>query len=657
MALRPRVLTVLASATASLALAAGALAADSVTYQADPAHDGFVDEAIAPPLGVRWAHRFGERVSYPVVAGGRVFVTTAASGGAYGTTLHALDAGTGAELWSAPLPGTYYWSALAYDAGRIFSVTYDGRVAARAADTGAEQWSVQLGQSSFSSPPTVAGGMLYVGGAGSGGTLYALDEATGAVRWSQSVANGDNSAPAYDGTRVFVSYAGPQAYGFQAASGAPAWHYDSGIEGGGGKTAVVHGGRMYVRETPTSLVLDAGNGAKLGEFPYGTAPAFAGDLGVFNEGGTLRGRDASSLAVRWSLAPPSDGFVSAPFIAGAHVYAAGGGRLYAIDRATGAVAWDCAVGDIPGPDEQNVSQPLTGFGAGGGMLFVPTTDSLIALAHTSAGSCPSAGAPAAGSGPSVAGTAGSGVAYGGGSRLPRKIGSTAISLVRSPDNRVAGRLGFGITCARTPYLNMVLRVRGLAAADGSFRASGSLRVTRRGRVTAALTGRFDGAAASGTVRIAGRRIRCGGWKHPFVARTASAPRGTAAMPAPRAVLAGVTGQSAAGTPLSVLLGVSGGGRQVTALWQVVMRCGPRATAPVVNFSPPVTIRPDGTFTRRETFTIRYRDRSRERYRVTVTGRFLSDGAVGTVRARMTTRKRGHRYYPCDSGAQSWAASA
>src|SRR5436189_154077 len=82
------------------------------------------------------------------------------------------------------------------DAARVFAVTYDGRVSARAADTGAEQWSVKLDQYSFSSPPTAVDGTVYVGGAGSGGTLYALDEGTGAVRWSRPVANGDNSSPA-----------------------------------------------------------------------------------------------------------------------------------------------------------------------------------------------------------------------------------------------------------------------------------------------------------------------------------------------------------------------------------------------------------------------------------------------------------------------------
>src|SRR4051812_49544591 len=119
--------------TASLALAAGAQAADSVTYQADPAHSGFVDEPIAPPLGVRWAHQFGQRVSYPVVAGGRVFVTTAASGGGYGTTIHPPHVGTGAERWSAPPPGTHYWSAPPHDARPGFALTHHGRGAARAA--------------------------------------------------------------------------------------------------------------------------------------------------------------------------------------------------------------------------------------------------------------------------------------------------------------------------------------------------------------------------------------------------------------------------------------------------------------------------------------------------------------------------------------------
>ena len=41
--------------------------------------------------------------------------------------------------------------------------------------------------------------------------------------------------------------------------------------------------------------------------------------------------------------------------------------------------------------------------------------------------------------------------------------------------------------------------------------------------------------------------------------------------------------------------------------------------------------------------------------MTFTGRFLADGAVGTLRARSQYREKGKRYYPSDSGTQTWAA--
>jgi len=48
--------------------------------------------------------------------------------------------------------------------------------------------SVQLpGQYAFSSPPTAEGGFVYVGGAGDGGTVYAVDEKNGAVVWTENV--------------------------------------------------------------------------------------------------------------------------------------------------------------------------------------------------------------------------------------------------------------------------------------------------------------------------------------------------------------------------------------------------------------------------------------------------------------------------------------
>ena len=56
------------------------------------------------------------------------------------------------------------------------------------------------------------------------------------------------------------------------------------------------------------------------------------------------------------------------------------GELYVLDGATGATRWSANVGaGIPGPDEQNVSQPLTGLGAGENTLVVPAGDQISAF--------------------------------------------------------------------------------------------------------------------------------------------------------------------------------------------------------------------------------------------------------------------------------------
>ena len=100
-----------------------------------------------PPLGVRWALDFAAAVSYPVVAGGTVFVTVRpADGAAYGTTAVAVDLATGAVRWTRPVGGSYYWSALAYGDGRLYLLNFDGRLTALSPATGATLWSSQLDQ-------------------------------------------------------------------------------------------------------------------------------------------------------------------------------------------------------------------------------------------------------------------------------------------------------------------------------------------------------------------------------------------------------------------------------------------------------------------------------------------------------------------------------
>lgn len=239
-------------------------------YQISISHDGFSgDTTIVPPLASRWTHSFTGLVSYPLIADGMVFVTVAdVSGGGYGTDLYALRRSDGSVVWSQFISGTYYWSNAAYDNGQIFVVNYDGLLQAFAATTGTLNWSVQLpGQYSFSSPPTAHGGVVYVGGAGSGGTLYAVNETNGSVLWTQAVENGDNSSPALSSTSVFVSYACGVTYSFARPTGTLQWVTSPSCEGGGGRTPVYHNGLLYMRDPILgNLILNASTGKETGTF-------------------------------------------------------------------------------------------------------------------------------------------------------------------------------------------------------------------------------------------------------------------------------------------------------------------------------------------------------------------------------------------------------
>jgi outer membrane protein assembly factor BamB len=354
----------------------------AVAYQIDPGHSGWQpNDTLTPPLTQRWSVNLGGPVSYPLVAGGRVFVSVAHTA-TYGTDLYALDQATGAIVWGPTnLGGTYYWSGAAYEGGKVFAVNFDGLLRAYDAASGSQLWMTQLpGQYAFSSPPTAAGGTVFVGGAGSGGTLYAVDEKTGNVLWQEEVENGDNSSPAVSSSGVYVSYACTQAYAFAPATGAQLWHFAGNCEGGGGRTPALFGGRVYVRDfVESNVVLDPMTGASLGTFIAGSIPAFDGTRMFSVMGAALTASTLPAFGAAWTFS--GDGhLVTAPVVVNGFVYVGSSlGQLYALDEALGTTAWSVNLGAaLAGPDEQNVSQPLTGLAAAGGALIVPASGSVFA---------------------------------------------------------------------------------------------------------------------------------------------------------------------------------------------------------------------------------------------------------------------------------------
>jgi hypothetical protein len=247
----------------------------------------------------------------------------------------------------------------------------------------------------------------------------------------------------------------------------------------------------------------------------------------------------------------------------------------------------------------------------------------------------------------------------GGSTLNRagRLGSS-VSLLVSPGGRIDGRVGMGYRCGKqVPFLNVVIRLGG-ASQGAAFTASGSKRMTRHGRLRVRMRGTFAGDRATGRITFRPSRMgrSCRRFSRRIALRVDRVPAGGPLRPAGRTKMHGVTGQAAGGVRLPVSLHVLRGGRRLVALWQANMRCGPKAVFTVVNFTPFTRIRRDGTFVRRERYRIRFSRNLVETFRVVIRGRFLADGAVGTVRARMRIRQPGKRFYPCDSGVQRWTAS-
>jgi hypothetical protein len=252
--------------------------------------------------------------------------------------------------------------------------------------------------------------------------------------------------------------------------------------------------------------------------------------------------------------------------------------------------------------------------------------------------------------PSIAAGAVAGTHYGGSAFHGKRGANPSIGLVVRPDGRVSARASTGFACRRHSYQPVYIRLSGHAQ-GAAISASGHTRLPGVGTMRVTLQGSADGQTASGNVRI---RVRgCRGWTNPFVLHTESAPAGAPAMPPPSSMFTGLTVQSAGGIRLPVSVSVTHTGK-VWAMWDASMKCH-RVTWPMTNVTPLTKIRPDGTFSRTEHFNIRYTDGFTYHYNVKLAGAFRADGVSGTLRARLRLTKKGHRYYPCASGTQTWAA--
>jgi outer membrane protein assembly factor BamB len=319
----------LSALCAAALLPAAARADGPAAYQADPGHTGLAQgTSFAPPLGKRWVRRdLGPGASFPVIAEGKVFLTA-------GSAIYALDLHTGATAWSRSLAAI----GTAYDDGRVFAVDRNGVMQALSAQTGEALWTSKLpGASSFVSPPTAYGDYVYASGSD---VVFGVRQEDGIVVWSQGAATDENVIPAVDADKTYTTGACNETTALERMLGVEVWRYSGDCFGAGGATAVVHGDRVYTRESQPGVVLDSLTGFLLDSFAATASPAFADGAGYFVNEYELFARDEASGVVQWRYTS-TERLVVPPLVAGGFVYTVDDeGKLLGFDRAGGQLVWE-----------------------------------------------------------------------------------------------------------------------------------------------------------------------------------------------------------------------------------------------------------------------------------------------------------------------------
>jgi len=339
-------------------------------FRSNPAHTGvFSAPGVAEFHKVKWQfHSNGPIYSSPIVSGDTVYV------GSSDHNFYALDLATGNVKWKFET-GSRVQGSAAVSNGFVYFESYDGNLYCLAASTGVKKWRLRTeGERRFAakhlhgaepaaetmpdpfdfflSSPVVVNGTVYFG---SGDTnIYAIDAATGFVRWQFKAGDVVHASPAYADGTVFVGSWDSYFYALDATTGKEKWRFKTGEDPdihnqqGIQSSAAVAGGGVYFGCRDSKLyALDAATGKQLwafsnkGSWVIGS-PAVSGGKVYFptSDTGLFHALDAKTGAPAFSLDFKRWPMFSSPAIAGDFAYVGShSGRLYAINLKTEKVAW------------------------------------------------------------------------------------------------------------------------------------------------------------------------------------------------------------------------------------------------------------------------------------------------------------------------------
>ena len=342
----------------------------ATNWAINPSHDNAQpSDHVQSPLTKLWTSHFTGAVSFPLAAAGRVFVAAAEAQ----PNVRALDMQTGAPVWGPIAIGSKVW--MACDAVNVYTLDSNGTLSALDVGTGHTVWSNKMTyQYDYSSPPVAAAGMVFVNGMGEGGTTYAVDAATGKIRWTADTFDGSDGTVAVVGNMVYEAEACDQVSAFDLITGFRHWFHSGSCTGGGGTTPAVAGGRIWVRDwAEGNIILDL-NGNSLGTFSVDVPPSLHGSLAFYVKSKTVTAVDVETSVIKWSFAGDKQLCTSA-VIAGRNgqvFVGSSAGNVYELDEATGAQRSVDVVGTTV-----SCSDETQGMAIAQNHLFIPAGNDLV----------------------------------------------------------------------------------------------------------------------------------------------------------------------------------------------------------------------------------------------------------------------------------------
>jgi outer membrane protein assembly factor BamB len=341
-------------------------------FRGDAMHSGvYAGRGPATAPKVAWQFHIAARfIASPALDQGVLY-----DGGTDGK-LYALDAKTGALRWSFKT-GSRIVSSPAAAKGVVYTLSYDGNLYAVNARDGTLKWKFATGGERrfaarhihgidppgetmpdpydvYLSSPAVADGTVYFGS--SDGNVYALDAASGALRWKFATGGVVHASPALANGALYIGSWDTWFYALDAATGKEKWRFKTGEDedihnqtGIQGSAAVADGIVTFGCRDAKFYALDAATGKKLWAYDnkgsWVIASPAVRDGAVYvptSDSGMFHAFDAKTGAERFSLSFAHWPAFSSPALAGHFAYFGSSfrGKFYAVDLDKHAIAWE-----------------------------------------------------------------------------------------------------------------------------------------------------------------------------------------------------------------------------------------------------------------------------------------------------------------------------